>query len=64
MASQQRVQGWQGVSTYLRVGHESVDNVVDTAFEGVKVVQTDTNLGICVFLHVVDVLSAEEIATG
>ena len=46
MASQQRVQGWQGVSTYLRVGHESVDNVVDTAFEGVKVVQTDTNLGI------------------
>ena len=46
MASQQRVQGWQGVSTYLRVRHESVDNVVDTAFEGVKVVQTDTNLGI------------------
>ena len=32
--------------TYLGVTHQSVDNVVDTAFDGKEVVQTDANLGI------------------
>ena len=49
--------------TYLGITHESGNDALNTTLDRVKVVQADTNLWICIFLNVVDVLPAEEITT-